>query len=106
MLNNDLNLIPSVMIQYWQPQLMGAHINVKMQYLDQIWVGASYRIFRLPVWFTQPWRTSIFLIRSNVSYAYEVATTSRLRNYTGNTHEIMVGFILGNKFGIPARNVW
>ena len=34
----------------------------------------------------------------NISYAYETATTSRLRTYTKNTHEIMLGFILGNKY--------
>ncbi len=106
MLNSDLNLIPSVMIQYWQPQLMGAHINVKMQYLDQIWVGASYRISDYLSGYSAMAGVNISNT-FNVSYAYEVATTSRLRNYTGNTHEIMVGFILGNKFGDTCpRNVW
>jgi len=43
LLNNDLNLIPSVMLQYWQPQLLGVHGNAKLQYKDLLWVGASYR---------------------------------------------------------------
>lgn len=106
MLNSDLNLIPSVMIQYWQPQLMGGHFNAKLQYLDQLWVGGSYR------WsdYISGYSAIVGVNISNtfnVSYSYEVATTSRLRNYTGNTHEVMVGFILGNKYGDTCpRNIW
>jgi len=43
----------------------------------------------------------------NFSYSYEVASNSRLKTYTGNTHEIVVGFLLGNKYGDTCpRNVW
>jgi hypothetical protein len=36
-----------------------------------------------------------------------LATSSRLKNYTGNTHELLIGFVLGNKFGDTCpRNVW
>jgi hypothetical protein len=42
----------------------------------------------------------------NVGYAYDY-TTSTLNNYTKGTHEIIIGFIIGNKYGDTCpRNVW
>lgn len=105
-LNDDLNIIPSFMIQYWEPQLTGGHVNVKMQYLDLLWVGGSYRFSD----FISGYSAMAGLNISNtfnVAYSYEVATTSRLRNYTGNTHELIIGFMIGNKYGDSCpRNVW
>jgi hypothetical protein len=101
-----MNLIPSLMYQYWKPQLSGLHLNLKMQYQDLIWFGGTYRISD----FVSGYGAMAGLNISNtfnISYSYEVSTTSRLRNYTGNTHEIMIGFILGNKYGDTCpRNVW
>ena len=105
-ISEDLNLIPSVMLQYWQPQLLGVHGNAKLQYLDKIWVGGSYRYGDVISGYGA--MAGINVSNTfNVSYAYEVASTSRLRTYAGNTHEIVVGFLLGNKFGDTCpRNVW
>ncbi len=106
MLNNDMSLTPSVMVQYWQPQLTGVHVNVKMQYMDLIWFGGSYRFSDLISGYSAMVGMN-FSNTVNVSYAYETATTSRLRNYTGNTHEIMIGFLIGNKYGDTCpRNIW
>lgn len=106
LINKDLNFIPSVMVQYWQPQLYGVHVNAKIQYLDQIWFGGGYRFSDYLGGFSA--MAGVFVQNIfNISYSYEVATTSRLRTYTGNTHEIMIGFVLGNKFGDTCpRNVW
>ena len=106
LLNDDLNLIPSVMVQYWQPQLVGIHANAKLQYQDKLWVGGSYRYGDFISGYAG--MAGINVSNTfNVSYAYEVATSSRLRAYTNNTHEIMIGFILGNKYGDTCpRNVW
>ena len=104
--SDDVNITPSVMVQYWQPQLTGVHVNAKAQYMDKLWVGASYRYSDLISGYSAMAGVNVSNT-FNVSYAYEVATTSRLRNYTGNTHEIMLGFILGNKYGDTCpRNVW
>ncbi len=105
-INDDLNLIPSVMVQYWQPQLLGIHGNAKLQYRDKIWVGASYRYGDLISGYSA--MAGINVANTvNISYSYEVATTGRLRAYTGNTHELMLGFTLGNKYGDTCpRNVW
>jgi type IX secretion system PorP/SprF family membrane protein len=105
-LGDDFSLIPSAMVQYWEPQLLGAHFNTKFQYLDKAWLGASYRYSN----FLQGYSAMAgFYLGSlmNVSYSYEVATDARLRTYTGNTHEFMIGFTLNNKYkdGCP-RNIF
>ncbi len=105
-INDELNLIPSVMVQYWQPQLLGVHGNAKLQYRDKVWVGGSYRYGDLISGYGAMAGINIGNTM-NVSYAYELATTNVLRTYTGNTHEIMVGFLLGNKYGDTCpRNIW
>ena len=106
LISEDLNLTPSVMIQYWEPQLLGVHVNAKLQYLDKFWVGGSYRYGNLISGYSG--MAGLNISNSfNLSYAYEAATTSSLRAYTGNTHEIMLGFMLGNKYGDTCpRNVW
>jgi type IX secretion system PorP/SprF family membrane protein len=105
-LSDDISLLPSVMAQYWQPQLLGLHGNVKMQYRDNFWIGASYRHSDLVAGYSA--MAGINVSNTfNISYAYENATTSRLRTYTRNTHEIMLGFLFGNKYGDSCpRNVW
>lgn len=106
LLSDEVNLMPSVMVQYWQPQLLGIHANAKVQYLDKFWIGGSYRYSDL----ISGYSAMVGLNVSNtfnISYTYEVATTSRLRAYTGNTHELMIGFLIGNKYGDTCpRNVW
>src|SRR5207342_2344511 len=41
--SDDISILPSVMVQYWQPQLTSIHANVKLQYQDFLWIGVSYR---------------------------------------------------------------
>lgn len=103
---DEINALPSVMVQVWEPQLYGIHTNIKLQYLDQFWVGGSYRFSDLVSGYSA---MAGFNISNtfNISYAYENATTSRLRTYTKNTHEIVLGFLLGNTYGDTCpRNVW
>jgi type IX secretion system PorP/SprF family membrane protein len=102
----DFTLIPSVMVQYWQPQLLGAHANAKLLYMDKVWLGGSYRYSDFLRGYSA---MAGFNISNtfNLGYSYEVATNSRLRTYSGNTHEIMVGFTIGNKYSDACpRNVF
>ena len=96
-LTDEIMAMPSVMVQYWQPQLTGIHTNLKLQYLDKVWVGGSYRFSDLISGYSAMAGLNISNT-FNISYSYEVATTSRLRTYTKNTNEIMLGFIIGNKY--------
>jgi type IX secretion system PorP/SprF family membrane protein len=105
-MTDDISVLPSVMVQYWQPQLTSIHANVKMQYQDFIWIGGSYRFADLVGGYSGMIGLNISNT-FNVSYAYEHATTSRLQTYTKGTHEIVVGFLLGNKYGDSCpRNIW
>ena len=105
-MGDDFNVIPSVMFQYWKPQLLGTHLNIKMQYRDLIWCGAGYRLSDLISGYSAMLGVNVSNT-FNFSYSYEIATTSRLKNYTGNTHELMIGFLLGNKFGDSCpKNIW
>lgn len=98
----DFNLIPSVMVKYVQPLPTQVELNAKLQYRDKAWVGAGYR-------YKDGFAGMLGVNVSNtlnVGYAYDY-TTSRLNNYTKGTHEIIVGFIIGNKYADNCpRNVW
>ncbi len=105
-MTDDISVLPSVMFQYWQPQLTGLHANVKLQYQDFLWIGGSYRFADLVGGYSGMVGVNVSNT-FNISYAYEHASSSRLQTYTKGTHEIMIGFLLGNKYGDSCpRNIW
>ena len=100
--NDDISVIPSVMLKYVQPTPVQFDLNAKFQYRDLLWVGGGYRI-------KDGFTGLVGLNVSNtfnVSYSYDY-TTSPLNTVSKGTHEIVLGFLLGNKYGdwCP-RNVW
>ena len=102
LLGEDFNLIPSVMVKYVQPTATQVDVNAKLQYLDKIWLGASYR-------YNDGFAGMVGLnvgSKFNVGYSYDY-TTSGLNIVSKGSHEIMIGFLLGNKYddGCP-KNVW
>lgn len=102
LLDEDFNFIPSVMVKYINPLPLQADLNGKLQYQDVAWIGASYRT-------GEGFAGMIGMNISNtlnVGYSYDY-TTSRLSTVSKGTHEILVGFIIGNKYGdwCP-KNVW
>ncbi|WP_028788833.1 PorP/SprF family type IX secretion system membrane protein [Terrimonas ferruginea] len=98
----DFNLIPSVMVKYINPMPTQIEANVKLQYQDFLWVGAGYR-------YKDGFNGMLGVNVSNtvnVGYAYDY-TTSRLNNFSKGTHEIILGFLLNNKYDDSCpRNVW
>ena len=102
LLTEDINFLPSIMVKYLQPGVISYDVNAKCQYRDFLWVGASYR-------YKDGYATMLGLnINSllNISYAYD-QTTSGLKPVAGGSHEIVLGFLIGNNWGdwCP-RNVW
>lgn len=101
-LSEDISLLPSVMFRYINPLPIGMDLNCKVQYQDFIWVGAGYRY--------QDSFTGMVGVNIsntvNIGYSYD-ATTSNLNTISRGSHEIVVGFLLGNKYGdwCP-RNLW
>jgi Bacteroidetes-specific putative membrane protein len=101
-LSEDVSALPSVMLKYVQPSPVQLDINMKLQYRDLLWVGAGYRI-------EDGFSGMLGLNISNtfnVSYAYDY-TTSPLQSFSRGSHELVLGFLIGNKYGdwCP-RNVW
>ena len=104
MLNEEVNVLPSVMIKYVSatPTTPQFDVNIKVQYLDLFWLGSSYR-----------WKDSYAaMIGLNVSntfnlgYSYD-RTISPLSAASKGTHEIILGFLLGNTYGDTCpKNVW
>ena len=92
-INEDLNAVPSLMVKYVNSssQVEG---NFKMQYRDVFWLGASYRHQDGFAAMTGVNISNTF----NIGYAYDF-TTSALKTASRGTHEIMLGFLVGNKYG-------
>lgn len=98
----DFNVLTSVMVKYIQPTPMQVDLNVKLQYLDLAWAGLSYRPgdgFAAMIGYN-------LSNTVNVGYSYDYST-SRLNTVSNGSHEILIGFTIGNKYddGCP-KNVW
>jgi type IX secretion system PorP/SprF family membrane protein len=101
-LDNNFSLLPSVMVRYVTPLPLGVDVNVKAQYQQLCWVGASYRYKE-----GFAGMAGVTIAKGiSIGYSYD-AVTSRLNTVSKGSHELMLGFILGNKgMGDTPRNVW
>ncbi|MBL0133810.1 MAG: type IX secretion system membrane protein PorP/SprF [Chitinophagaceae bacterium] len=102
LLNEDFNIIPSVMVKYINPLPTQIEFNAKLQYQDVAWIGASYRN-------SEGFAGMVGVNISNslnIGYSYDY-TTSRFNTVSKGTHEILIGFMIGNKYAdwCP-KNVW
>jgi type IX secretion system PorP/SprF family membrane protein len=104
LLGEDINAIPSIMVKYisnssktnFQPE-----INLKMQYRDLLWLGGSYRYengYAAMAGFNAG-------NTMNIGYAYDFTTTA-LNTVSKGTHEILVGFTIGNKYSGKCPRCW
>lgn len=98
LLNDDVNAIPSLMVKYikgsslkeFQPEG-----NLKLQYRDLFWIGGSYR-------YQDGYAGMLGMnVKNsfNVSYSYDRTNNNiQLNAFNRGTHEIVIGFLLGNKY--------
>ncbi len=102
MLNDDINAVPSVMFKYVSPLQLQFDLNLKFQYRDLFWLGGNYR-------FKDGYAAMLGMNVGNtfnVGYAYDF-TTSKLGTATKGTHEIIIGFLIGNRYDDTCpRNIW
>lgn len=89
-LNDMLKLKPSLLLKYEPSAPLQCDINMNLLYRNEFWIGASYRTGDA-VTFMAEYQTNF---RFRVGYAYDL-TTSKLRNYSAGTHEIMIGYDFG-----------
>ncbi|MES2431422.1 MAG: type IX secretion system membrane protein PorP/SprF [Bacteroidota bacterium] len=103
LLNEDINLIPSVMLKSVGGVPLQVDVNAKMQFRDFFWLGASYRA---KYGFAGMAGMNL-LERLTLSYSYDYSTT-KINTISNGTHEVVVGFILGNKYNSDTcpKNVW
>lgn len=101
-LTDDITFLPSGLLKYIASTPVSFDINAKVQYRDFLWAGGSYR-------YQDSFAAMAGLNISNtinIGYSYDI-TTSRLNTVTNGSHEIVIGFLLGNRYGdwCP-RNLW
>ena len=89
-LNEKFKLKPSTLVKYLPAAPVEADINLNLLYNDQFWIGASYRSMDAVVFMVE-YQTNT---RFRVGYAFDF-TTSKIRNYSTGTHEIMIGYDFG-----------
>ena len=102
LITDDISFLPSALLKYITSAPVGFDVNAKVQYHDFIWLGGSYR-------YQDSYAVMAGLNISNtlnIGYSYDI-TTSRLNTVSRGSHEIVVGFLLGNRYGdwCP-RNLW
>ena len=103
-IDEDINVLPSVMIKYIPSTGLAPQfdLNVKCQYRDLLWIGGSYRI-------KDGYAAMLGLNVANsfnIGYSYDI-TTTELNTVSRGTHEMVVGFLLGNRYGDTCpRNIW
>jgi type IX secretion system PorP/SprF family membrane protein len=104
LLTEDINALPSVMFKYvpGTPTSPQFDLNVKLQYRELFWTGGSYR-------FNNGFAAMLGLNVSNVfnvGYAYDFTHTA-LNTASKGTHEIIIGFLMGNRYSDACpRNIW
>ena len=102
LVNSDINAIPSILVKYISPVDPQFDVNVKFQYRDLLWIGGSYRL-------KNGYAAMLGLNVGNtfnVGYAYDFTRTP-LNTASKGTHEIVIGFLIGNRYGDTCpRNVW
>lgn len=89
-LNEQFKLKPSTLIKYLPAAPVEADINLNLLYKDMLWFGISYRTLDAVVFMVE-YQTNT---RFRVGYAFDL-TTSKIRNYSTGTHEIMIGYDFG-----------
>jgi len=104
LLTDDVNAVPSLMVKYINGSSKNniqPEANVKFQYRDLFWVGGSYR-------YQDGYAAMLGLNVGNtfnVGYAYDFTTTN-LNTVSRGTHELMIGFLLGNKYSEACPRCW
>ena len=85
-LNEDFQVEPGILIKYVKPTPVQFDFGGKITYKQKVWLGLNYRT-RDAASIMAGYIYDDYLV---FAYAYDI-TTSKLKNYSGGTHEIMLG---------------
>jgi type IX secretion system PorP/SprF family membrane protein len=86
----SFKLKPSILLKYVPTAPLEADLNMNLLYRDALWLGVSYRTGDAITAMIEYQITSRF----RAGYAYDY-TTSKVKNYSSGTHEIMLGYDFG-----------
>ena len=89
-LNEQFKLKPSTLVKYLPAAPLEVDLNLNLLYMDQFWIGASYRSMDAVVVLLE-YQTNT---RFRVGYAFDY-TLTKVKNYSNGTHEIMIGYDFG-----------
>lgn len=102
LVSDDVNAVPSIMVKSVAGAPSQVDLNLKFQYQDLLWLGAGYR-------FGNGYSGMLGMNVGNtfnVGYAYDFTTTA-INTASRGTHEIIIGFLLGNRYDDSCpRNIW
>jgi len=104
LIGEDVNAIPSLMVKYIKGSSKNniqPEMNLKVQYRDLLWMGGSYRYENGYAAMAGINISNTF----NVGYSYDFTTTA-LNTVSRGTHEILVGFLIGNKYSEQCPRCW
>lgn len=88
-------MIPSALVSYWANSPLAIDANLKLAYQDKFWIGGSFR--NNDSYSVLAGLNIASLV--NVSYSYDV-NISALRAVNNNTHEIVLGILLNNRYQV------
>ncbi len=94
-LDEEIAMIPSMLVSYWNNSPPAIDVNLKLAYQDKFWIAGSYRnndAFSMLAGYN-------FGSLINISYSYDV-NTSALSRVNKGTHEIGIGFLLNNTYEV------
>ena len=92
-LDRDWKVIPNGFVYFTGQSVLSLETNVRVDFRDQVWGGISYRHKDAVV----PMIGMYINNQIKLGYAYDI-NISQLRKYISpGSHEIMLGFMIGNK---------
>lgn len=91
-LNSNFKFKPSFLLKYVESAPMEVDLNANLLYRDQFWFGLSYRSNDAFTAMVEYQTKSRF----RFGYAHDF-TTSKLKEYSSGTHEIMIGYDFGKE---------
>lgn len=100
-LSDQLSLLPSFLLSKTGQSPLSYDINLKLSWLDRLWTGISYRKNES---FSALLGININSLL-NIGYSYDM-TLSTLNKVSNGSHEIVLGLLLNNKYGVrcPQRS--